>query len=1278
MKKVFTSLIVMLFSAFTLYASSDAEIKAMIEKFSDVEVEIKNDSLYQWIAVGQDSLYNPFNKQATLSVTFETDWITQFNYENADAIFYIDDIRISKVSYIPSGRHTLRIVGNKDYVEGLSIKNVCKDSDIKAMIEKFSDVEVEIKNDSLYPWIAVGQDSLYNPFSERGTLYVTFETEYITQLDYENKSTYLYLYLDNNTSTLSKGSYIPSGRHTLRIVGESKYYVEGLSIKNVCKDSDIKAMIEKFSDVEVEIKNDSLYPWIPVGQDSLYNPSNKQATLYVTFESEYITQLNYENESKYLRLYLDNNTSILSKGSYIPSGKHTLKINEYYVKGLSIKNFCKDSDIKAMIEKFSDVEVEVKNDSLYPWIPVGQDSLYQPNSSGKLSITYTSDKATAISYNEGTSNYGYTVTVDGEVIPSTYTSLRVCMSPPGTHVIEIMASSSKAAIISLSIKEVVPLVPFQTSFVYPVRNDSYYDVDGDGTYEWIDGSSIYAVDWFDLKSFTWKDYDLGKSGYALYPNEAWYNLNNDEYLDGVYDDYDYINGDRYDYDSIVFADSNYDFKGYAYNQLYNTIIPLDYNNDGYPDLVSYKDSENNDISFTLENDRVVQNTINALSMREYNEVSIVKKHGGPIGQSRSTALSYDIIAETPFFGNYYSKPLYNIDLNGDGIEDYYDSNKVFTNMGNGIVVYQDMTGDFVELNGDGVMDAISFDGSNVIVYTLNSDGSYTSQSIYSSARYSNFWCYDFDKDNDKDLLLVFSYTKSLGGSFVIMLENLGNGEYNNYEYFYEEFLDFSYCVDFDSDGNYELIARDGSQEDEDGLAPICYLEIEGMYVEETLSYFDVKSVARGSYQGYSYSKHHITDIDNDGLMELSAKLSVNSSLMLLSDVVNEKPSQPQSPTFTYESSTGILAITWEPATDKETSSVDLTYALRVGTEPGKGDIVYAHAMPDGTRRNCMGGNQGSNRYRLLNTNTWKAGKYYISVQAVDPNNRGSLFSEEVVFEKTSHANAFELSYTTPFGIGDTCTVNLHPNVLLDESHYLTFEDAVVVDKNENGSTYKIVFNEAGDKLISLYSDKENGVSAKVSEKHITVDMFSNYEIDEKATAAFDMDEDGYMEYFVIGGVSSKSFMSYDANAVASKINKMWNNHENIKTGTESYSLDINKDGKADAITHVATGYSGEQTWSIILNTGNKNMQVTDEYIFLERDHVPNMYRDYNNDGYLDYISGNKIKANPGNYSDYYNTYTIEIGDDPIMFRDFTNDGLTDLLVEEYSYDDNYSYYHYII
>ena len=1483
MKKVFTSLIVMLFSAFTLYASSDAEIKAMIEKFSDVEVEIKNDSLYPWVAVGQDSLYNPYSKEATLYVTFETEYVTQLNYENKSGSLYLyldnNTSTLSKGSYIPSGRHTLRIVArSRYYVEGLSIKNVCKDSDIKAIIEKFSDVEVEIKNQSLYPWIAVGQDSLYRPSSGRGTLSVTFETEYITQLNYE-ESTWLDLYLDN-TSELSKGSYIPSGRHTLRIVGGDFHnsYVKGLSIKNVCKDSDIKAMIEKFSDVEIlEVKNDSIYPWAAVGQDSLCG----KGTLSVTFESDWIIQLNCETSSYYANFYI--NDVKVSENTNISSGRHTLRIvggdfRNSYVKGLSIKNVCKDSDIKAMIEKFSDVEIlEVKNDSIYPWAAVGQDSLcgkgtlsvtfesdwiiqlncetssyyanfyindvkvsentnissgrhtlkivsrysensyvkglsikkvcednikamieansdvevevvngnngvdlfltsgqdtiYCPkNNSAYLYVTFETDWITQLNYEniksvsfyldnntftlkngcslpsgrhtlkivgsryddsyvkglsiknvckdsdvedfiKSNSNVdiemivngsinpwyvkdnvlrhsGVTTSVDSDTLTITYSSdkysafyintmLEKCIvdgisvepyepkynvhiysrkMDPGTHTISLV--DCIASISTFSIKEIKAMSPIMTSFLYPIDNSLYYDLDGDGTYEWlVEGgddasdknlSKYQAIDWLSLTAPT-KTLDPALETYKQ--SGSMINLNNDEYLDIM---------------GTFIADSNYVFTKYDVNN--KDIFVMDCNYDGYPDIID----EKNQCAYTyVEGKGMVKKNMNIVSIDEYYQTD----NSTRLRTTISAALDYESHMVAPDNRNkipyFYSSPRSLKDTNGDGIEDYHLGNKLYNLLDDGTIVYQDIPSpDLIDINDDGMMDMIVYSSGDIYLGTIKADNTYTFQKLYAGTQFDCIYTYDFDKDNDKDMLFTFNH--KFTGTYLILLENKGDGTYNNYEYFYSTNINFDYCVDYDSDGKYELIGAESESRS------LCTVEIDGVNISETPEYLGIAHIIYSDNRQF-----HVVDNDNDGIMEVSSKGSNSSSdptsyYMLLSDVVNEKPDQPKSPILSYESATGILSITWEPGTDKESSPVDLTYDLRIGTEPGMGDIYYSHSLPDGTRRNTIGGNQGSNRYRIFNTNTWKAGKYYISIQTVDPNNRGSLFSEEVVFEKTTHANSFELSYDNPICKGTVCTINLHPSVLYDASHYLTYDDGTLIEKTDNGLTYKVAFSTAGNKTIALYSDNKSGVATKVSEKNIVVHDVSTFEkLTEytSCTVAFDMDEDGYMEFYG-GHIDKVNYVSYDAQGNINPINKMWNQHSDVD---DRILADINKDGRCDIV-----GSGG----TLFLNAGNKNMSITTDAVYLlNMEYV----FDLNNDGYLDMIrvSDSNIEnydiwINTGDYINYYVYHEIldhslyggghyrRFYTNEYEYRDFTNDGLVDILYY-YKKDSEYMY-----
>ena len=89
---------------------------------------------------------------------------------------------------------------------------------------------------------------------------------------------------------------------------------------------------------------------------------------------------------------------------------------------------------------------------------------------------------------------------------------------------------------------------------------------------------------------------------------------------------------------------------------------------------------------------------------------------------------------------------------------------------------------------------------------------------------------------------------------------------------------------------------------------------------------------------------------------------------------------------------------WDAGHDAECTSADLTYALRIGSAEEKGDMLFAHALPDGRRRNLLEGNCGYVRSRTLNVSSWPAGKYYISVQSVDPGCLGSEFSPYALFE----------------------------------------------------------------------------------------------------------------------------------------------------------------------------------------------------------------------------------------------------------------------------------------
>jgi len=90
----------------------------------------------------------------------------------------------------------------------------------------------------------------------------------------------------------------------------------------------------------------------------------------------------------------------------------------------------------------------------------------------------------------------------------------------------------------------------------------------------------------------------------------------------------------------------------------------------------------------------------------------------------------------------------------------------------------------------------------------------------------------------------------------------------------------------------------------------------------------------------------------------------------------------------------MMEFSWSASEDDNTASAGLTYALRIGTSQGGGDILDANANQDGSRTVSGKGNAEHNT-------TWKvalgAGTYFWAVQALDPSYASSIFSDEQTF-----------------------------------------------------------------------------------------------------------------------------------------------------------------------------------------------------------------------------------------------------------------------------------------
>ncbi|MBK7997365.1 MAG: VCBS repeat-containing protein [Verrucomicrobia bacterium] len=113
----------------------------------------------------------------------------------------------------------------------------------------------------------------------------------------------------------------------------------------------------------------------------------------------------------------------------------------------------------------------------------------------------------------------------------------------------------------------------------------------------------------------------------------------------------------------------------------------------------------------------------------------------------------------------------------------------------------------------------------------------------------------------------------------------------------------------------------------------------------------------------------------------------------LGAVTNSPPSSPTE--LSVVTSAGVTTFTWSPATDDHTPPAGVSYNLRIGTQPGREDILWSHSdVLSGFRRVPAPGNAGARTNFQIRL---PRGNYFASVQAVDSAMAGGSFSAEIAF-----------------------------------------------------------------------------------------------------------------------------------------------------------------------------------------------------------------------------------------------------------------------------------------
>lgn len=625
-----------------------------------------------------------------------------------------------------------------------------------------------------------------------------------------------------------------------------------------------------------------------------------------------------------------------------------------------------------------------------------------------------------------------------------------------------------------------------------------------------------------------------------------------------------------------------------------------------------------------------------------------------------------------------------IDVNRDGYMDLVGPRTIFYNMGDNRFVASRQPGELTvkDLNGDGIPDYIYNDTEGKRVYTRTYLGGdrFEEQTLVKDLDVTDIHCYDFDKDGDVDILLTFNYNEQFGFSFLVFAENKGDGSFEVHENSYKGHWTFGRCLDYDNDGRMELLA--GIQNEDDGTAYHPYnVAYKALYLfrldrmtgigepqEALVKSWFTRTEANSTLADMSTVGIVMADFDNDGRVELMADTVCHPEyrtnvgywtyrdLPLLQGIpANEAPQRMSAPSVNLDRKSGKLKIAWKPGEDKETSTVDLTYALRIGSAPGKDDIYFSGANADGSRRDFRHGNMGANLDATLDVSRWKQGTYYIAIQTVDPMGKGSAWSDEVVYRHDLVQAAFTVS-DDELAAADTLVLTAASRA--DGLDYAwDFDGGKAIKASADSALVWLTFSVPGEKHLRLTVTNPADGTEDVREKVVTVQRVSWQQVSHEALGMtwpvlfWDMDGDGILDV-----LDQNGFYVNDGYGRFEKLGTIFNSNLTAESragmGGQAPVLDFDMDGDADFAVRNNKG-------NLILHRGGHDFEALDANPLL----VKHGLVDLNNDGFPDLVD-----ATVGFYapSEFY----VNKGDNTNFEKVTLDDGDGNWIQIEFLYDVN--------
>lgn len=584
--------------------------------------------------------------------------------------------------------------------------------------------------------------------------------------------------------------------------------------------------------------------------------------------------------------------------------------------------------------------------------------------------------------------------------------------------------------------------------------------------------------------------------------------------------------------------------------------------------------------------------------------------------------------------------IYFKDMNGDGLQDIVTQKYVFYNLGNNRFFRSAHVGKIfsADVNGDGINDYVDFGAGKVTLYLTNADGSLgDGKQLFENSAMQNAFFGDFDRDGDVDLLF-FIPNKDI--TYIVFYRNDGNGEFKRKETYIDGKYTSYTCKDYDGDGLYEIIA---SLADDNYGTYDYLLKCDLKKVEVTVTALDYANIVVG-------------DFNNDGFTEYGYSTGYPLYTFVYGPIPNAKkntaPSKMQKPQAQFFADANKLRITWQRGSDAQTSACDLTYELRIGTQPGKGDILYANSLADGRRRNLFGGNMGMALSYMFDAERLDAGKYYISVQAIDAGGLGGAWSDECVYEHKQTAPSIA---QLPVNITAADTLQLRVNNPRSDAKYTwNVENGTIISQSNNGSTAQAILHAAGNLKVSVAMEL-GGQTYKSKEKTLSVlpftKIFDYYTLE--FYNVFDANQDGKPEIYN----RNNPIFNFNAKGEKTEIKKSFNSD----LSDRMTPFDYNYDGYPDFLLD-------RSSKNVYLNSGEQDNDfeyITDAGVYSSPSYpATKPILDYNNDGKIDFVgylnttkeSDTSLKTTEQNFGYYKKSGTI---------CDFNRDGYWDIALDEY-------------